>query len=145
MMNKESDGLHLRKVKVKVDRVVIKRDATNMKISSWKKRENNHSAFGAVPKRPGPEFVTSSWHRVYDSHSVQLSWQHRFCGWFVISGWGPTSSTKFSTIWGILGPQISIFSLLFTFSLKILTNQVVITWIFCFNPRKSTNLEHFSH
>ena len=34
MMNKESDGLDMRKVKVKVDRVVIKRDATNMKISS---------------------------------------------------------------------------------------------------------------
>ena len=61
---------------------------------------------------------------LFDSPAAKFSWDRRFCGWFIIRGLGPTFPPNLSPIGGILGPQILLFSLFLTFSLKISANQV---------------------
>ena len=61
---------------------------------------------------------------LFDSPAAKFSWDRRFCGWFIIRGLGPTFPPNLSPIGGILGPQILLFSLFLTFSLKISSNQV---------------------
>ena len=56
--------------------------------------------------------------RLFDSPAAQLSWDRRFCGWFIIRGLGPTFPPNLSLIGGILGPQILLFSHFLTFSLQ---------------------------
>ena len=64
---------------------------------------------------------------LFDSPSAQLSWDRRFCGWFVIRGLGPTSTPKVSPIEAILGLQILLFLHFLTFLLEISANQVAMT------------------